>query len=212
MYLEEPEFWAAAGYSEGFKRQWAAAYGEAWAAPDSSADAQLRASRLKAELYRRALERVFGFVRAEGARTGRRIKCYVAAHSPINYARWGIISPGSGLARVGADGYIAQVWTGTAATPNVYQGRRRSRVFKTAFLEYGADGQPGADRRRRAVVPPAIRSRTTPTHSWEYYPGSRWESTLIAGLLWPGVHRYEVMPWPERVLRGRYPSVDRPRR
>ena len=48
------------------------------------------------------------------------------------------MSPESSLIDVGADGYIAQVWTGTARTANLYEGRRRERTFETAFLEYGA--------------------------------------------------------------------------
>jgi len=35
-------------------------------------------------------------------------------------------------------GFIAQVWTGTARTPNVYEGRKQERTFETAFLEFGA--------------------------------------------------------------------------
>ncbi len=33
IYLEEPEFWARAGYSESFKREWKAYYGFEWRAP-----------------------------------------------------------------------------------------------------------------------------------------------------------------------------------
>jgi hypothetical protein len=50
-----------------------------------------------------------------------------------------------------------------------------------------------------------------PDHSWEDYR-TNWESTLTASLLWPQVWRYEVMPWPERIFHGRYPTVDRSRR
>jgi hypothetical protein len=32
----------------------------------------------------------------------------------------------------------------------------------------------------------------------------------VASLLQPQVWRYEVMPWPERVWRGRYPSAADP--
>ena len=47
-----------------------------------------------------------------------------------------------------------------------------------------------------------------PNHSWEDYR-TNWESTLTASLLWPQVWRFEVMPWPERIFHGRYPTVDR---
>ena len=36
------------------------------------------------------------------------------------------------------DGYIAQVWTGTSREPNFFDGRKRERVFETAYLEYGS--------------------------------------------------------------------------
>ena len=45
-----------------------------------------------------------------------------------------------------------------------------------------------------------------PDHSWDDYR-TNWESTLTASLLWPQVWRYEVMPWPERIFRGRLPAV-----
>jgi hypothetical protein len=48
------------------------------------------------------------------------------------------LSPESSLLQVGADGFVAQVWTGTARTPNIDQAVRRERMLETAFLEYGA--------------------------------------------------------------------------
>ncbi|HEY2341877.1 MAG TPA: hypothetical protein VGH90_02555, partial [Chthoniobacteraceae bacterium] len=133
IHLEEPEFWARAGYSEGFKREWQACYHEPWQAPDSSADAQWRASKLKYFLYRRALQQVFDYVHAFNERTGKKVRCYVPTHSLLNYAHWCIVSPESSLARLkGCDGYIAQVWTGTSRTPNVYRGKLKERTFETA--------------------------------------------------------------------------------
>ena len=162
---------------------------------------------LKYYLYRRALKQVFDFVKAENARTGRQVKCYVPTHSLINYAHWKIVSPESSLIEVGADGFIAQVWTGTARTPNVYRGDRRERTFEAAFLEYGAMMnvvQAGGGRVWFLNDP----IEDNPDHSWEDYR-TNWESTLTASLLWPQVWRYEVMPWPERIFHGRYPTVDR---
>ena len=40
IHLEEPEFWARAGYSEGFKREWKEYYKEEWQPPHESVDAQ----------------------------------------------------------------------------------------------------------------------------------------------------------------------------
>src|SRR3954464_11571597 len=55
IHLEEPEFWVRGGWEPNFKREWEAMYHEPWQAPDSSPEAQYRASKLKYFLYRRAL-------------------------------------------------------------------------------------------------------------------------------------------------------------
>jgi hypothetical protein len=210
IHLEEPEFWVRGGYSEGFKREWKSYYHEDWIAPHTSPDAQYRASLLKYYLYRRALKQVFDFVKAENARTGRQVKCYVPTHSLINYAHWKIVSPESSLIEVGADGFIAQVWTGTARTPNVYRGDRRERTFEAAFFEYGAMmNVVQASGGRVWFLNDPIED--DPNHSWTDYR-TNWESTLTASLLWPQVWRFEVMPWPERIFHGRYPRSERGRR
>ncbi len=139
IHLEEPEFWVRGGYSEGFKREWKKYYREEWQPPHSSVDAQWRSSKLKYYLYRRALQQVFDHIQDWNRRNGKRVRCYVPTHSLLNYAHWRIVSPESSLARLkGCDGYIAQVWTGTSRTPNVFRGLRKERTFETAFLEYGA--------------------------------------------------------------------------
>ena len=138
IYLEEPEFWARSGWEENFKREWKSYYHEDWQPPNSSPDAQYRTSKLKYFLYRRALAQIFAFAKEYGKEHNRTIRCYVPTHSLINYAHWRIVSPESSLIDVGGDGFIAQVWTGTARTPNVYEGRQQERTFETAFLEYGA--------------------------------------------------------------------------
>jgi hypothetical protein len=205
IHLEEPEFWARAGYSEGFKREWQSYYKEPWQAPHSSADAQWRASKLKYFLYRRALQQVFSHVQAYNKRTGRNVRCYVPTHSLINYAHWGIVSPQSSLAMLdGCDGYIAQVWTGTSRTPNHFRGKRKERTFETAFLEYGAM-QNLVRATGRTVWYLNDPVEDNPRHDWDDYRRN-WESTLTASLLQPDVWRYEVAPWPERVFAGRYPS------
>ncbi|HNR35272.1 MAG TPA: hypothetical protein PKO36_08830, partial [Candidatus Hydrogenedentes bacterium] len=124
VYLEEPEFWTRAGWSEAFKQEWLRFYGEPWQPPDSSPDAQYRASRLKYEMYFNALNEVFAFAKARAAEKGRTVECHVPTHTLLNYAHWGIVSPESHLSDIPSfDGYIAQVWTGTARTPNIYRGK-----------------------------------------------------------------------------------------
>ena len=205
VHLEEPEFWVASGYSEAFKREWKDYYHEDWRPPHSSVDAQWRASKLKYYLYRRALQQVFDYIQDYNKRTGRRVRCYVATHSLLNYAQWSIVSPESSLARLaGCDGYIAQVWTGTARTPNFYRGKRKERTFETAFLEYGAM-QNLVRSTGRSVWYLNDPIEDNPDHDWDYYRRN-WESTLTASLLQPEVWRYEVAPWPERIFEKTYPA------
>ncbi len=209
VHLEEPEFWVRGGYSEGFKREWRAHYGEDWQPPHTSVDAQWRASKLKYFLYRRALQQVFDYVQDYNRRTGRKVRCYVPTHSLLNYAHWRIVSPESSLARLnGCDGYIAQVWTGTSRTPNQFRGQVRERTFETAFLEYGAmQNLVRATGRTVWYLNDPIEDN--PDHDWNDYQRN-WESTLVASLLQPEVWQYEVAPWPERVFNGRYPSSAKP--
>jgi hypothetical protein len=206
VFLEEPEFWARSGWSGSFKQQWKAYYHEDWQAPNSSPDAQYRASKLKYFLYRRALAQVFDYVSAYGKEHGRTIPCYVATHSLINYANWRIVSPESSLIGVGAQGYIAQVWTGTARTPNVYNGVRKERTFETAFLEYGSmQNLVRASGRRIWYLNDPVAD--SPNNTWDDYR-SHWQSTLTASLLMPEVSSYEIMPWPLRVFTGMHPATE----
>lgn len=206
IYLEEPEFWVRGGYEPSFRRAWKAYYGEDWRPPHESVENEYRSSRLKYFLYRRALSQVFAFVKAYGKEHGRDIPCYVPTHSLLNYAHWKIVSPESSLLDVGCDGYIAQVWTGTARTPNVYEGVRKSRTFETAFLEYGAmQNLVRASGRKVWYLNDPIEDNLK--RSWADYR-TNWESTLVASMLQPEVWRFEVMPWPERVFNGRYAATE----
>ena len=203
IYLEEPEFWVRAGYSPSFKREWKKFYNEDWQPPHESVDASYRSSKLKYFLYKRALSQVFTFVQDYSQQIGREIPCYVPTHSLINYAHWGIVSPQSSLLDVGADGYIAQVWTGTAREPNVYQGVAKERTFETAFLEYGQmQNMVRASGRRMYFLNDPIEDNAN--HSWDDYR-MNWENTLVASLLQGDIWHYEIMPWPERIWNGDYP-------
>jgi hypothetical protein len=207
IYLEEPEYWAETGWSEGFKRAWQDFYDTPWEAPDSSVDAQYKASRLKYELYFNALRDVFQFAKARAKEQGKTLECHVPTHSLLNYAHWRIVSPESRLMDLPeVDGYIAQVWTGTARTPNVYQGERKERTFETAFLEYGqALGMVRPTGRKVWFLHDPIEDN--PNYSWANYR-KNYEDTVVASLFWPEVHRFEVMPWPNRIFQGTYPKVD----
>lgn len=207
IHLEEPEFWVEGGYSEAFKREWLDYYKEPWQPPHSSPEARYRSGKLKYYLYYRALKEVFQFVKEYSKQIGRDVRTYVPTHSMLNYAHWGIVSPESSLVNLpGCDGYIAQVWTGTARTPNRYAGTTRERTFETAFLEYGVlHNLVRATGRRVWFLHDPIEDN--PNHTWSDYKRN-YECTVVASLLYPDVWRYEVMPWPGRIFRGSYPKED----
>lgn len=207
IHLEEPEFWVHSGYSNSFQREWEAYYHEPWQAQHTSPDAQYRSSKLKHYLYRRALQQVFEFVDQYGSKIGRKVRCYVPTHSLLNYSHWRIVSPEQSLVQLkGCDGYIGQVWTGTARTPNVYQGILKERTFETAFFEYGVlQNLVRSTGRRMWYLNDPVEDN--PDHGWDDYRRN-WECTLVASLLWPDVSRYEVAPWPERPFIGEYPASE----
>ncbi|WP_354358856.1 hypothetical protein [Pedobacter sp. UYP30] len=202
IYLEEPEFWARAGYSDAFKAEWQKYYGFAWMPQDKSAEATYLSSKLKYQLYFNALKQVFAYIKTYSESKGPRVKCYVPTHSLINYSLWEIVSPEASLANLeGMDGYIAQVWTGTAREPIFYNGLKKERVFENAFLEYGSMvSMTAATGRRVYFLTDPIEDRA---HSWDDYKVN-YQATFAAELLYPSVDTYEVMPWPNRIYNGKF--------
>lgn len=202
IFLEEPEFWARAGYSEAFKKEWKEYYGTPWRPQDESPEATYLSSKLKYHLYYRALNEAFTYAKEYGKSLGREIKCYVPTHSLLNYSQWQIVSPEASLASLPCvDGYIAQVWTGTSREPDYFNGVRKERVFETAYLEYGC---------MRSMTAPTGRKvwfLTDPIEDlprdWEDYRRN-YQATFTAQLLYPDIDSYEIMPWPERIYEGLY--------
>ncbi len=206
IHLEEPEFWVESGYSDAFKREWKIYYKEDWQDPRSSPDAQYRASKLKQYLYTRTLDRLCSQLKEYAmVKYGRLLRFYVPTHSLINYTQWKIVSPESALVDLPCvDGYIAQIWTGTARTRNIYRGIKKERTFETAFLEYGIMQElvRGTGRRMWFLADPI---EDDPRHSWEDYRDNYYR-TVTASLFHPAVSDYEVSPWPARVMRGKHPA------
>ena len=202
IFLEEPEFWARAGYSEAFKREWQEYYGFPWRPPHESAENTYLANKLKYHLYYRALDEAFSYAKALGAERGMKVRCYVPTHSLLNYTMWGIVSPEASLASMqSCDGYIAQVWTGTSRAQNYFNGVRRERVFETAFLEYGCmESMVRPTERKVFFLTDPIEDRAV---DWEDYRRN-YQATFAAQLLYPSVADYEVMPWPDRIYERLY--------
>jgi hypothetical protein len=202
IYLEEPEFWMKAGYSDAFKREWQEYYGFPWRPQHESPENTYLANKLKYHLYYRALNEVFTFAKEYGKSKGTDIRCYVPTHSLVNYSSWNIVSPEASLASLSCvDGYIAQVWTGTSREATFYNGIKQERVFENAFLEYGS---------MESMTRPTGRKTFFLTDPIEDWPRDwadykkNYEATFTAQLLYPMIADYEVMPWPDRIYEGLY--------
>ena len=202
IFLEEPEFWAYAGYSDSFKREWQEYYGFSWRAQHLSAENTYLSNKLKYHLYYRALNEAFTYAKEYGREKGMDIRCYVPTHSLINYSMWHIVSPEASLASMkNCDGYIAQVWTGTSRVPNYFNGARKERVFETAFLEYGSmESMTRPTGRKMFFLTDPIEDAKK---DWADYK-QNYQATFTAQLLYPQIADYEVMPWPARIYEGLY--------
>lgn len=202
IFLEEPEFWARAGYSEAFKREWQDYYGFPWRPQHESAENTYLSNKLKYHLYYRALDEAFSYAKQYGREKGMNVRCYVPTHSLLNYSQWQIVSPEASLASLeSCDGYIAQVWTGTSREPNYFNGKAKERVFETAFLEYGCmESMTRPTGRKMFFLTDPIEDRAK---DWEDYKRN-YQATFTAQLLYPQIADYEVMPWPDRIYEGLY--------
>ena len=202
IYLEEPEFWARAGYSSAFKDESQKYYGFPWRAPHESPENTYLSSKLKYHLYYNALNQVFTYAKAYGKSKGMNVRCYVPTHSLVNYSSWQIVSPEASLASLPCiDGYIAQVWTGTSREPTYFNGLKKERVFENAYLEYGS---------MESMTEPTGRKLFFLTDPIEDWPRDwadykkNYQATFTAELLYPKISNYEVMPWPDRIYQGLY--------
>jgi hypothetical protein len=206
IYLEEPEFWARAGYSELFKTEWQNYYGFPWKPQHESPENTYLSNKLKYQLYFNAIKEVSDFAKEYGKSKGINVKVYIPTHSLINYSSWQIVSPEASLASLpGIDGYIAQVWTGTSREPTFFNGLKKERVFENAFLEYGSMVSMTAPTKRKIFfLTDPIEDRP---RDWQDYK-QNYEATFTAQLLYPMVADYEVMPWPERIYTRPYQIAD----
>lgn len=202
IYLEEPEFWARAGYSEVFKQEWQKFYGFPWRPQHESPENTYLSNKLKYQLYYNAIKQVSSYAKEYGKTKGMDVKVYIPTHSLVNYSSWQIVSPEASLASLpGIDGYIAQVWTGTSREPTYFNGLKKERVFENAFLEYGSMVSMTAPTKRKLFF------LTDPIEDWprDWADYKRnYEATFTAEILYPMVADYEVMPWPERIYTRPY--------
>lgn len=202
IYLEEPEFWARAGYSQPFKDEWQKFYGFPWRPQDASAENTYLSSKLKYQLYYNAIKQVSNYAKEYAKSQGKSVKVFIATHSLVNYSSWMIVSPEASLASLpGIDGYIAQVWTGTSREPTYFDGQRKERVFENAYLEYGSmKSMTEPTGRKVYFLTDPIEDRE---RDWADYKRN-YQATFTAEILYPMIDNYEVMPWPERIYTHPY--------
>ncbi len=74
IFLEEPEYWARAGYSESFKKEWQKYYHTPWVPQHESPEATYLSSKLKYQLYFNALKQVFQYAKSYGVSKGLQVK------------------------------------------------------------------------------------------------------------------------------------------
>ena len=210
LYLAEPEFWAFAGYSDAFKSEWEKYYGFEWRPQHLSAENLYLSNKLKHHLFYNAIDECNAFAKKYGKSRGLDVKCFVTTHSLLNYAQWQIVSPEASLGTLAnVDGYVGQVWAGTARLPNYYNGELKERIFETAYLEYGLLESMASPTNRKLFF------LTDPLEDWprdweEYL--RNYEAIFAAQLFYPKVDNYIVMQWPERIYEGEYKAgkmVDR---
>ncbi len=206
VYLEEPEFWSRAGYSQAFKAEWQKYYNFPWRPQHESPENTYLSNKLKYQLYYNALNDVFTYAKSYGKSKGMNVRCYVPTHSLVNYTAWQIVSPEASLASLPCvDGYIAQVWTGTSREPTFFNGIRKERVFENAFLEYGSmESMTAPTGRKMFFLTDPIEHRP---RDWGDFK-KNYQATFTAQLLYPMIADYEVMPWPDRIYEGLYKKPD----
>jgi hypothetical protein len=202
IHLEEPEFWARAGYSEPFKQEWQKYYGFPWKPQHESPENTYLSNKLKYQMYFNAIKQVSTYAKEYGKSKGLDVKVYIPTHSLVNYSSWQIVSPEASLASLPSiDGYIAQVWTGTSREPTFFDGLRKERVFENAYLEYGSMvSMTTPTKRKLFFLTDPIEDRAK---DWLDYQ-KNYQATFTAKLLYPMVDNYEVMPWPERIYTRPY--------
>ena len=177
--FDEPEFWAEAGYSEGFKQEWKARYGTAWQPPHSSVDARSKPEQLKAFLQRQWVETILGDVQQRKSSVTRMIAMY----SPINYYQIRMTTPHHSLVSIPAlQEMIAEIW---------------NQPFEVGYLEYSSLYHlvRGTGGRQWFMMDPWGDS---PALSLDFYRRS-YGANLLAALMFPQKDTYQPLIWPNQV-------------
>lgn len=191
--FEEPEMWNSSGYSQGFQDEWLAYFGEEWQDPSSSPEALVKSMELKTYLFERIISVLSDRIQAVAPETN----LYIATHSTVNYNAWNITAGLNHYMATGkVDGVIGQTWSDTIRTAYPYRGRGTVDEFLNAYVDFASYTDSVEDASFYALADPMCDS----TSYTEEQNQSAYLQTIVASLLRPEIHRFEICPWLSRAF------------
>jgi len=204
---EEPLLHSSSGYSDGFKQRWQEFYGEPWQDPQSSVNAFWKASKLKDHLYYQLAKDLADETKNYAAQKGRNVEYMLAVHSIISFAAGKMIFAfyrASQLPNV--DSYVAQIWTWPARIcRGKYNGKDNDSYFDGAYLAFSHFANLFWNRDDKKLYFLADPVEDDLNYSWPEYE-FWYKETVLGGMFYYWVGRYEVMPWPDRVFMPGFPT------
>ena len=205
VFPEEPLAHAYSGYEQGFREIWEQRYKRPWQPESASPEARFLTARLKNQLYLE-LERQLGrTVKEHAAALGREVPFIFPVHSLYSNVAAQLVAPlGTSLSIEQIDGYIGQVWTGPVRWALANYDSPDKSFFASAYVlyDYFVELVRGSSRKLWLLTDPV---EDDPNHPWSAF--EQWyRHCVAAGLLFPQVDAFEVMPWPDRIFLPGYAS------
>ncbi|MBQ2881621.1 MAG: hypothetical protein IJE40_05085, partial [Clostridia bacterium] len=191
--FEEPEMWNSSGYSEGFKNEWRNYFNEEWQEPLSSPEAMLKSMELKTYLF----ERIIKVISERISEIAPDTSFYIATHSTVNYNDWNITAGLNHYMATGAvDGIIGQTWSDTIRSEFLYDGRKITDEYLNAYIEFASyiDSVEGTNFFALADPMCDAVDETEDNNHFAYL------QNIIASLMHPEIHRFEICPWTNRAF------------
>lgn len=193
---EEPDVFRDTGYSESFKREWEAYYGEPWQDQASSPEAMLKSQELKIYLIERAYSIIGERVKEKNPDT----KLCIATHSTPSYNTTGVkVASGTNtyLASGIFDAVDAQTWSDTIATNLTVNGATVKDFFVAGMLGYSSYVDAAGDMPLYACTDSVGDGASKGLVKEEdYYP--RYYAQTVTQLLQPEINRFNALCWPSR--------------
>lgn len=193
---EEPDMHRDAGYSESFKKEWEAYYGEPWQDQASSPEAMLKSQELKVYLIQRAYAVIGERVKQKNPDT----KLCIATHSTPSYNTVNCkIASGTNtyLASGVFDAVDAQTWSDTISTNLTVNGQSIKDYFVAGMLGYASYVDAAGDLPVYACTDSVGDSAGKGLVKEEdYYP--RYYAQTVSQLMQPEINRFNALCWPAR--------------